>query len=134
MGTGAERDPSDDATGQAAKAAALIAGLSALVALKTHGTSAACSILVGAVVGIANLLTMQALIRRLVRAAAENESGAGAVVWSLLAGFKILFLLGILGLLLTRRMVDPMPLLVGYMAMPFGIAASAVWSSLRSRY
>ena len=134
MGSGADRDGSDDATGQAAKAAALIAGLSALLALKMYGTSAACSVLVGAVVGIANLLTMQALIRRLVRASVESDSGAGAIVWSVLAGCKILILLGVLGLLLTRRLVDPMPLLVGYMAMPFGIAASAVWSSFRSRY
>ena len=48
------------------------------------------------------------------------------------AAFKILILFGGLWLLLSRELVDLMPLVVGYGVLPLGIAASAVWSSLRS--
>jgi ATP synthase I chain len=131
--------PNDD-TAQSAKAAAILGGVFALVALGTYGTRAACSVLVGACIAVANLLTMRAIIRALVRAPEKPETpsedkkpeGWGSIAWGLFAGFKILILFGGVWILLTRNVVDPMPLVVGYGVLPLGITASALWSSLRA--
>jgi hypothetical protein len=138
-----EDDAPNDDTAQSAKAAAILGGVFALVALGTYGTRAACSVLVGAGIAVANLLTMRAIIRALVRAPEKSEksenpsedkkpAGWGSIAWGLFAGFKILILFGGVWILLTRNVVDPMPLVVGYGVLPLGITASALWSSLRA--
>ena len=110
----------------------------------------------GAAIAVANLLTMRAIVRALIQAPDEPEGAKGetargrdagrerrkrpspegreavAAAWGIFAAFKILILFGGLWLLLSRELVDPMPLVVGYGVLPLGIAASAVWSSLRS--
>jgi hypothetical protein len=121
-----EREPNDDA-GQAAKAAAILGAAFSLAALHLYGTRAALSVLIGAAMGIGNLVAMRTILRNVLR-------GSGGLAWALLAGMKILLLFGALWFVLTRRLVDPMPLVVGYMVMPLGIVGSAIWSSLRSRY
>lgn len=133
---------SDD-TGQAAKAAAILGGVFAIGALVVDGPRAAFSVLVGAAIAVANLLTMRAIIRALIKApppadapdAPEQKQPGqtGGIAWGLFAALKMLLLFGAVWLLLTRRLVDPMPLVVGYGVLPLGIAASAVWSSLRSK-
>jgi hypothetical protein len=139
--------PPNDDTGHAAKAAAILGAMFALTALGFYGTRAACSVLVGAAIAVANLLTMRAIIRALVQAPPPEteEDGSGAkpdpkrtgqaagIGWALFAAFKILLLFGGVWILLTRHIVDPMPLVVGYGVLPLGITASALWSSLRSR-
>jgi ATP synthase I chain len=139
--------PNDD-TARAAKAAAILGGIFALVALSLYGTRAAGSVLVGAAIAVANLLTMRAIIRALVQAPPPEQSGEisgdeparapdpkgtgsrGGIAWGIFAAFKILILFGGVWILLTRNVVDPMPLVVGYGVLPLGIAASALWSSL----
>ncbi len=56
----------------------------------------------------------------------------GGVAWGVFAVLKIFILFGGVWILLTRGLVDPMPLVVGYGVLPLGIAASSLWSSLRS--
>ena len=145
-------DPIDheetDDIGGAVKAAAIIGAGLALGALGLYGTRSACSVVVGAAIAIANLVTMRAIIRALINVPAEPEDGAaeedkrpdpkktssrGGIAWGLFAGLKILILFGGVWILLTRQLVDPMPLVVGYGVLPLGIAASALWSSLRAR-
>jgi hypothetical protein len=179
--------PNDDA-GRAAKAAAIIGGALTLAALALYGTRSAFSVMVGASIAVANLVTMRAIIRALLpppepeatndgppvsgsresaeggtwngaqsggtqdedarqdeasaEARAKNDRGAGdhaetgrlgGVAWGIFAAFKILILFGGIWFLLTRKLVDPMPLVVGYGVLPLGIAASALWSSLAER-
>ena len=145
-------DPIDheetDDIGRAVKAAAIIGAVFALGALGLHGTRSACSVLVGAAIAIANLVTMRAIIRALINVPLEPDDGdteagqerdpkktgnRGGIAWGLFAGLKILILFGGVWILLTRQLVDPMPLVVGYGVLPLGIAASALWSSLRAR-
>jgi hypothetical protein len=149
------RDERQDDTARAAKAAALIGAVLALGALSLYGSRAAVSVLVGAAIAIANLLTMRAIIRALIQAPPKHENGddtqkaedgtdeqpsdheetgrRGGAAWGVFAVFKILILFGGVWFLLTRQLVDPMPLVVGYGVLPLGIAASALWSSLRTR-
>jgi hypothetical protein len=56
------------------------------------------------------------------------------VAWAVLAVLKTFILFGGLWILLTRGVVDPMPLVVGYGVLPLGITLNALWSSLRSPY
>jgi hypothetical protein len=60
--------------------------------------------------------------------AAEGKRGGAA--WGAFGLAKIVFLFGGIYLLLTRGMVDPMPLVVGYGVLPVGIAASSLFTSL----
>jgi hypothetical protein len=44
---------------------------------------------------------------------------------------KIALLFGGVYVLLTRELVDPIPLAVGYGVLPLGIFASTLWQSLK---
>jgi hypothetical protein len=57
----------------------------------------------------------------------------GGVAWSVFALLKIALLFGGVWILLTKRLVDPIPLVVGYGVLPLGIAASALVKSLSPR-
>jgi hypothetical protein len=55
----------------------------------------------------------------------------GGVAWGIFAMLKIALLFGGVYVLLTRELVDPIPLAVGYGVLPLGIFASTLWQSLK---
>ncbi len=142
-------------------AAAVLGGIFTLGALGTHGPKTAMSVALGAAIAVANLLTMRAIVRALVRApldeapkAAEDAGKAepdpaptdakdatdhrgagrrGGAAWGVFAVLKILLLFGGIWILLTKGLVAPIPLVVGYGVLPLGIAAAGLWGSLRPR-
>jgi hypothetical protein len=63
--------------------------------------------------------------------AAEGRRGAAA--WGLFGVLKLVVLFGGIYVLLTKGLVDPMPLVVGYGVLPLGIAASSLFSGLAPR-
>ena len=63
--------------------------------------------------------------------AAEGKRGAAA--WGVFGLLKIVVLFGGIYVLLTKGLVDPMPLVVGYGVLPLGIAASSLFSGLAPR-
>ena len=63
--------------------------------------------------------------------AAEGNRGGGA--WGLFALLKMALLFGGIWVLLTRHVVDPIPLVVGYGVLPLAIAVSGVLTSLAPR-
>lgn len=115
---------SDDAL-RAARTAAILGVVFTVVAYGHGGSRAALSVAAGAIVGIANLLVMRLIIRSLL-------TPGGSLVWGILAVTKMFFLLGVLFFLLTKELVDPMPMLVGYGVMPLGITLGAIWAAVRS--
>jgi|GEM_PF-1426437 len=66
------------------------------------------------------------------RAARDHraEGKRGGAAWGVFALLKILVLFGAIWVLLTRGLVDPIPLVVGYGVLPLGIAASSLVASL----
>lgn len=60
--------------------------------------------------------------------ATERKRYAGA--WGAFALFKMLLLFGGIWLILSRRVVDPIPLVIGYGVLPLGIVLSTLLSSL----
>jgi hypothetical protein len=138
------------------KAAALLGAIFTLVAVVTHDGRTAMSVGLGAAIAVANLVTMRAIVRALIRgpeegeeeeerADEEGEAAAaekkdhraagkrGGWAWGLFATFKILILFGGIWLLLSKGLVAPIPLVVGYGVLPLGIAGAGVWNSLRPR-
>lgn len=148
---------SDDDAKTSAVAAAVLGAALALGALALFGGRAAFSVSVGAAIAVSNLLMLRAIIRAIVRPpdeleeaepeAGEGEAGPreqdprahtsagkrGGAAWGVFAILKIFILFGGVWLLLTKHLVDPIPLVVGYGVLPLGISASALISSLRPR-
>ena len=63
--------------------------------------------------------------------AAEGRRGAAA--WGLFGVLKLVVLFGGIYVLLTKGLIDPMPLVVGYGVLPLGIAASSLFAGLAPR-
>jgi hypothetical protein len=91
------------------------------------GEVAAVSVAMGALTALSNLYVLTRIVA-LVAAPYEDAKTNGAFVWGVIALGKILVLFGGLWFLMTRHMVDPIPLVVGYGSLPIGIAIGAVVS------
>ena len=151
-----ELDP-PDAAKVGTIAAAAIGVLLTAGALAIYGGRTGASVAVGALMAVANLLTLTAIIRAVIRPPPEEEraeetetadetleSGGrgrnhadegrrGGGAWAIFAVGKIVVLFGGLWILLTQGVVDPMPLTVGYGVLPLGITAGGLLSSLLPR-
>lgn len=143
--------PDRDDTKTAAIAAAVLGAAFSVAALGLYGGRTAASVALGAAIAVANLLTMRAIVRALVRAPIDepeedgkdedaspdrDHRGAGrrgGAAWGVFALLKLFILFGGIWMLLTRGMVAPIPLVVGYGVLPLGIAAAGLWGSLRPR-
>ena len=150
-----------DASKSAAVAAAAMGAVLTIGAFALYGSRIALSVGFGAAVAVVNLVTMRAIIRALMKpppeadvsedvdgpgdaeAKLEAEAEAkvdhvaagkrGGVAWGVFAVLKILVLFGGIWFLLTRGLVDPISLAVGYGVLPIGIATSTLWSSMAPR-
>lgn len=147
----AEQDHKDDTGLSAVKAAVILGAIFSLFAAGLYGAHAAFSVAVGAAIAVANLLMLRAIIRALIRGPEEPKDSAGedpdekssqdhaeigrrgGVAWAVFAVLKIFLLFGGVWILLTRGLVAPIPLVVGYGVLPLGIAMASLWSSLGSR-
>jgi hypothetical protein len=143
-------------------AAAVLGALFTLVALAFFGSRTALSVAMGAIIAVANLVMMSAIVRAMLRpedadasasanASADASASAdgkaveveavdhvaegkrGAAAWGVFGLLKIVVLFGGIYVLLTKGLVDPMPLVVGYGVLPLGIAASSLSTSLSPR-
>lgn len=136
------------------KAAAVLGAVFTAAAFATQDSRTGLSVAVGAAIAVANLLTMRAIVRALIRAPeGEDEEKAdtentgepaekknhraagkrGGAAWGVFAVFKILILFGGIWMLLSKGLVAPIPLVVGYGVLPLGIVAAGLWNSLRQR-
>jgi hypothetical protein len=100
-----------------------IAGASALLTLATlafGGVTMGLGAAVGGSVAVANWLAMPWVGERLVRA---NDKGR--IIWSLLLVLKMAALLGIVALILSTGLVDPMGFTVGLSGLVLGALAGA---------
>jgi hypothetical protein len=132
------RDPTDDVT-RAAKVAAGLGLVFTAASASLFGMRTAGSVLLGAAIAIANLLTLRAIIKSMMQGDDAEPSpdadhkaagNRGGTAWGIFAVFKIMILFGGIWLLLSKDVVDPIPLVVGYGVLPLGIAASSLLSSL----
>lgn len=99
-------------------AVAIVGVLATLGGLGLGGSRWALGIAVGAAVAAANLWSIRLVVRGLL---AEKR---GAVPWGLLAVVKFAVLVGGLYLLVKSGSLDLLALLIGYGALPIGIASA----------
>lgn len=141
-----DRDRDDIKT--SVKAAAIMGAIFTLAAFGTHDARTGMSVGLGAAIAVANLITMRAIVRALIQAPEGEEDGEpsdkkdqqhraagkrGGAAWGVFAVFKILVLFGGIWFLLSKGLVAPIPLVVGYGVLPLGIAGAGLWNSLRPR-
>jgi hypothetical protein len=93
---------------------ALVGVAFAIIAVFVGGFRAAASVAVGATVGAANLWVIAILVRKLV-------SGNSRLPWGAVSFIKLVVLFGGLFLLLKTGVVQILPLVIGYGALPLGI-------------
>lgn len=153
--------PETDAAKVAAIGAAILGVVLTIAALAVFGTRTGLSVAIGAIIAVANLVMMSAIVRAVLRpadgdASADGDAAAnanadanadaavdpldhaaegkrGAKAWGAFGLVKIVLLFGGIYVLLTKGLVDPMPLVVGYGVLPLGIAASSLFSGLAPR-
>jgi hypothetical protein len=102
-----------------------VAALGALMAVTaefTWGTRMAISVGTGAAIATSNLYVLSRIVGAMIR------GGSGAGAWGVIAFVKMLALFGGIWLLMTRGLVDPIGLVVGYGSLPIGIAIGSIVS------
>lgn len=106
----------------AASGVALTAGGAVL-----RGQVGAVSVGMGVLTAVANLYVLSRIVAALAIPHVDAAKNA-AFAWGVIALGKIMVLFGGIWLLMAHRLVDPIPLLVGYGSLPIGIAIGAVVS------
>jgi hypothetical protein len=99
-----------------------------LCALVFAGAGAAVSVAAGAGLAAGNLWLLARIVSALLpddRPGAEAQSRAG---WALVAVLKMLGLLALAWLLMRHGIVSPLPMLIGFAALPIGIAIGSLVS------
>jgi hypothetical protein len=113
-------------------AVAFFGALLTLGTLATLGPKAAASVGVGAAIAVANLWALARIVAALLPDGTDRDrddaraSGAGA--WALVALLKMFALFGVVWLLMRNAIVSPLPMLVGFGALPVGIAIGSIVS------
>jgi hypothetical protein len=79
------------------------------------GPRALLGVALGALIGLANLLTLSFLVRRLIAPAQPKKR------WAAAAAIKLVVLLGGVFLLVQSGQIGVLPLILGYAALPLGI-------------
>lgn len=95
------------------------------------GLRSGVSVSVGALIAVANLYGLARIVGALLGARVEGDGGAG--LWGILAVLKVVGLFGVVWLLLTSRLVEPLSLVVGWGALPIGVALGALFSDKAER-
>jgi hypothetical protein len=114
-------------------AVALTGATFALVALAFFGPSAGLSVAVGAGLATVNLWTLARIVAALLPDEAGGPTGgargaSGAVAWALLGIVKMFALFAVVWLLVRHEVVSAVPMLVGFGALPIGIAIGSLVS------
>jgi len=111
-----------------------VAGTGAMLAIGAGagwGLHAGVSVAVGSLIAVANLYGLARIVGALVGARVEGDASSG--MWGLLAVFKVVGLFGGVWLLLASHLVLPVALVVGWGALPIGIALGTFFDDKTER-
>ncbi len=109
-------------------AVGLVAATGAALAFAFVGARAGISVAVGGLIGAANLWAITRIVRAFLPSEqeAENAKKGSAVGWGIFAVLKIAILFGGIWILWKFHAVDPLPLVLGYGALPVGISVGTL--------
>jgi hypothetical protein len=122
------RRPTDARLRYAIVAVALCGGALTLGAWILVGSRAALSVAVGAVLAAVNLWALARIVSALLPDGASAARPGGAGRWALLALLKMFALFAAVWLLMRYELVSPLAMLVGFGALPVGIAIGSLVS------
>jgi hypothetical protein len=120
--------PLDPRTRTAIFAVACFGAMFAVGAGATYGLRSAASVAVGALIAIANLYGLARILGAVVGSRTTPDPNPNAGIWGVLAIVKVLGLFGGVWLLMSAHLVDPVALVVGWAALPVGIAIGSLVS------
>ncbi|HEX3344545.1 MAG TPA: ATP synthase subunit I [Polyangiaceae bacterium] len=109
--------------GVALTGAAMAAG-----ALAVAGASSAFSVAVGGAVATANLWVLARIVHALLPRSAPGARAQSRAGWVLVAAVKMVVLVGGVWLLMRHGVVEPVSMMVGFGALPIGIAIGSLVS------
>jgi hypothetical protein len=124
----ASRGPLDARLRASLVAVALCGAALALGALVVLGPKTAFSVAVGAAIAAGNLWALARIVTALLAANHDDARPSHEGAWSLVALVKMLGLLAVVWLLMRYAAVSPLPMLVGFGALPMGIAIGSLVS------
>jgi hypothetical protein len=105
----------------------------AVTAAFVWGTRFALSVGAGAAIAGSNLYVLSKIVGAMMGRGTSGESpGASAGTWGVLAMVKMVVLFGGIWIVMTKGLVDPMGLVVGYGSLPIGIAIGSIVSDKTS--
>ena len=103
------------------------------VAAYAWSSRAAVSVAVGGAIATANLWVLARIVGSLMPAEGETGAPNAKAAYGVLALLKLTVLFGGVWFLMTKHLVDPIPLVVGFGALPIGIAIGSIVSDRRSK-
>jgi hypothetical protein len=107
---------------------ALAGSVMGLGAAAVVGLGAGFSVVVGAGLAVGNLWTLARIVSALLPSDAESASVQSRAAWALVAMLKMGGLFAVSWLLMRHGVVSPLAMLVGFMALPIGIAIGSLVS------
>jgi len=121
----------DPSTRTAIVGVAAMGALFAIGAAAGWGLHAGVSVAVGALIAVANLYGLARIVGAILGGRAEGDAGAG--LWGVLAIVKVVGLFGGVWLLLGSHLVQPVALIVGWGALPIGVAMGTLFGDKTER-
>jgi hypothetical protein len=109
-------------------AVALTGGVETVCAAAFVDLSAAFSVALGAALAVGNLWALARIVVALLPGDADVAQSQSRVGWAILAAVKMVGLLGVSWLLMRHGVVGPLGMLVGFLALPIGIAIGSLVS------
>jgi ATP synthase I chain len=139
-GPSGPRGPLDATLRTTLRAVAACGAALALGSLVLLGPSAALSAAIGAALAAGNLWALARIVVAFVPSPAPSQAPArdgsrprGAGAWTLVALVKMLALFSVVWLLMRYRAVSPLSMLLGFAALPLGIAIGSIVSDRNVR-
>jgi hypothetical protein len=97
----------------------------AITAAFVWGARPAVSVCAGAAIAASNLYILSKIVAAMI-GGGDRRGGAG--IWGVFAMLKMVILFGGIWIVMTKGLVDPMALVVGYGSLPIGIAIGSIVS------
>jgi len=107
---------------------AIAGGVLSIAALAVSGLWSAFSVAVGAAIATGNLWVLARIVWALLPSDAEGARAQSRAGWALVALLKMVGLVGVVWLLMRHGVVSPVPMMIGFGALPIGIAIGSLVS------
>jgi hypothetical protein len=107
---------------------AIAGAVLAVCALAVADPWSALSVAVGAAIATGNLWILARIVHALLPQTAAGARAQSRAGWALVAALKMVGLVGVVWLLMRHGLVAPVPLMIGFGALPIGIAIGSLVS------